>query len=378
MVRRGELQAVPARTVMPWFEAPEVENHQGTVIGACHLKVLQWVWSTQMPRPKYSLSKVTSSTFYPACICNACEERKPSGRYLDPGVPIPPGQEWIIARSPEPLKPFEPLQPFKRPNGLPRDALDQRLREDALPVGSPRDALRDEDGADTMMAEDFEQDATDKMETGTTVGDFEEFPEVEMPEADDGQRAAKWNSEQYAVKQSVINDIKMRLRVAPTVDCFASNENHRFPVWWGPGSDVVDAFDQDWRPQGDRVLWMNPPFSQLPAVIAKTAKDQARAVLVCPDWRSEQWWRDVQPFVVRRYHYKAGKKIFEMPDVDVGVTKWGVWAYLLDGSRQPADYEGELLHPEKTYSVAELDDTWTDTVSSKRRKRQRAQGQGKS
>ena len=93
-------------TSMPWFEAPEVENHQGTVIGVCAEKVLQWVWSPEMPRPKYSLSKVTSSTFDPACDCPRCEQRKPTGRYLDPKVPLPPGQEWMVAKPEEPLKPF--------------------------------------------------------------------------------------------------------------------------------------------------------------------------------------------------------------------------------------------------------------------------------
>ena len=68
--------------------------------------------------------------------------------------------------------------------------------------------------------------------------------------------------ERYAVRKPVMTYILERLQLeTPTVDAFADHELFMCPRWWGPGSEVEDAFTQDWGKE--RLLWINPPFSLL-------------------------------------------------------------------------------------------------------------------
>jgi hypothetical protein len=52
--------------------------------------------------------------------------------------------------------------------------------------------------------------------------------------------------------------------------------------------------------------------------------------MVLPDWRSEDWWQRIQQYVVKKYYYRQGTKVFELPGKEVQGTPWGVWAYLTD------------------------------------------------
>ena len=370
--RRGELQ-VPMHSKMPWFEAPEVENHKGTVISACGEKVLRWVWSDEVPRPKYSLSKVTSSTFDPTCGCQRCESRKPSGRYLEPGVPIPPGQEWMIARNPD-----EPLKPFVRSMGTPRDARSDWLPLDAPPGGSQGDAQQDECDASSS----HDQVTVDQLlrhgawcglradvppgpvpdAPGTVVGDGEEFsdPEddpcvgqewllkqglsvVSVPEREGSPE--KWTTEEYQVRPGIVRDIMMRLKVEPQVDRFANENNHQLPE-----------------------------FSLLGPVVKKLQKDGAKTVLICPDWRTTWFWKAVQKNVLRRCYYAKGSKIFQLPGKHVADVKWGVWAYYVDGAIDNG-CEEEMFEPNRVVSGAELDGTVQNSKSRRRRSRRKRQAE---
>lgn len=218
---------------MPWFEAPEVEHHRGFVIGACPEKVMKWVWSDKMPRPQYSLSRVTQSTFDPACHCSRCAERKPTGRYLEPGVPVPPGQEWMITYPPpeEPLKPFRVRQAQQDVEESVQDQLsvDQLLRHGAW-SGLRRDA-------DERLPGDAPSGSWPDAPQ-TTVGDGEEFEDPEDPEGlgqswmlkqgmsvvskpEGHEGPEQWATEDYSVRKGILNDVKMRLQVEPQIDAFA-------------------------------------------------------------------------------------------------------------------------------------------------------------
>ena len=91
---------------------------------------------------------------------------------------------------------------------------------------------------------------------------------------------------------------------------------------------------------------MNPPFSRMAEVVRKIRQDRARCVLIAPNWKSLEWFDEVQPWVRKRYYLKQGERLFEDEKGPVGPTPWGVWAFLVDAGLEPVkrrvvDMEGE-------------------------------------
>ena len=78
---------------------------------------------------------------------------------------------------------------------------------------------------------------------------------------------------------------------------------------------------------------MNPPYSRLSEAVDKLIMSKIVAIVVVPDWRTEDWWSKLQPYVHKKYYYAKGKLIFELHGEIVPPTRWGVWAYLVDSSR---------------------------------------------
>ena len=83
---------------------------------------------------------------------------------------------------------------------------------------------------------------------------------------------------------------------------------------------------------GSGLLWCNPPFSKFSAVVDKIARDKARCILVMPDGPFKEYWQRVQALRVAETFYPPGTQVFELDGEPVPGTKWGTWAYLLDGS----------------------------------------------
>ena len=76
-----------------------------------------------------------------------------------------------------------------------------------------------------------------------------------------------WKTEDYAVRKEWVAKIVAHFgEEVPQCDAFANATNHHFPIWWGCGGVVPDAFPQVW---GRIYLWINPPFSQIVHVIDK-------------------------------------------------------------------------------------------------------------
>lgn len=138
-------------------------------------------------------------------------------------------------------------------------------------------------------------------------------------------------SEQYTVRVPIMRDILCRLNTCkPNVDLFATQENARCDAWLGAGGMSEDAFVVDWAKLG--TIWMNPPYSLLRQAVDKLILSKVVGIVVVPDWRTERWWRKLQPYVHKKYYYAKGKLIFELDGESVGPTRWGVWAYLVDTS----------------------------------------------
>lgn len=142
-------------------------------------------------------------------------------------------------------------------------------------------------------------------------------------------------TERYAVRKPIMNDMLMRLRCGkPSVDAFADCELHNCDKWWGPGSSVENSLDISWKEES--LVWCNPPWSLLKATVSKIIEEKVLAVLVCPHWPSEEYYRMVQPFIKARHFYKKGSLVFEVLEGAVGGCPWPVWALLVDGAQDPS------------------------------------------
>jgi hypothetical protein len=76
-----------------------------------------------------------------------------------------------------------------------------------------------------------------------------------------------------------------------TIDCFASNENHKLPRYYSrffsPGSLGVDCFAYSWHGE---FCWLVPPISLIPRTIKHVQLCQCRGVLMVPVWPSSVFW----------------------------------------------------------------------------------------
>ena len=88
------------------------------------------------------------------------------------------------------------------------------------------------------------------------------------------------------------------------LDAAANADNHRCPLWLGPGGLAEDALTVPWdlaRQPGDELprVWCNPPYSRgmVPAFIQKAADEarlgRARASLLVPAWTDCPWWHEL-------------------------------------------------------------------------------------
>jgi hypothetical protein len=68
-----------------------------------------------------------------------------------------------------------------------------------------------------------------------------------------------WATEDYAVTPSLVEEILRQFDVGrPQVDCFATEQNKRFPQFW---STTDSQWTTPWGMSHHGLLWMNPPFS---------------------------------------------------------------------------------------------------------------------
>lgn len=80
------------------------------------------------------------------------------------------------------------------------------------------------------------------------------------------------------------------------VDAAASRENTLCPLWFGPGGLAPDALAlKDWRADDSPLCyWLNPPYSQCRAFMAKAACEahEHGITVVClvPSRTDTRWW----------------------------------------------------------------------------------------
>lgn len=76
-----------------------------------------------------------------------------------------------------------------------------------------------------------------------------------------------------------------------TVDRFSSNYNNKLvrfnSRWWVPGTEAVNAFDQQWSGECN---WMVPPPRLISLCLNKLQAERAVGTLVIPEWESAPFW----------------------------------------------------------------------------------------
>ena len=148
--------------------------------------------------------------------------------------------------------------------------------------------------------------------------------------------AWKWShdgAEQHKVRDEVVAAIWQQLHVKPTVDAFALESNARCPRHWGPDSkEITNALKANW--QLEEMIWANPPFSLLSAVVKKAKSKPVHMLLTVPVWPDKSWYVELQDLIVVRCHIDTGSPIFLWRGVDYGPTKWPV-DFLLICSHKP-------------------------------------------
>ena len=125
----------------------------------------------------------------------------------------------------------------------------------------------------------------------------------------------------------------------PTRDAFASKLNARFPKYWDRDDD---AFAQDWARED--LLWINPPFEHFAKVVTKLATDEARAIVVVPEWKHLKWWKALNLLCKSKYRIPRSRKIFRNEEGKLfRQRKWDTWAFLVDGSLDFENYREDEL-----------------------------------
>jgi len=77
----------------------------------------------------------------------------------------------------------------------------------------------------------------------------------------------------------------------PSIDLFASRLNQQVSkyVAWKPDPNAfaVDAFSISWK---NEYIYLFPPFSLILQVLQKIIRDQAKGILIVPDWPAQVWF----------------------------------------------------------------------------------------
>ena len=134
---------------------------------------------------------------------------------------------------------------------------------------------------------------------------------VHNPMINSVQVGQKSELPRYRLQKWAVHTVWDYFHLRPDIDAFADARRHECPAWWGPESEIEDAFQQDWGNSG--ILWMNPAPHLLEKVVDKIALDKAKVMLVCPRWANRRYWFEIQPMAVSWYDFFPGAPIFRGP-----------------------------------------------------------------
>ena len=238
----------------------------------------------------------------------------------------------------------EPLQPFKREwTPMPE--------EDDGDFGTP------EEGEDDDMGPHHDEGEAD----GSSDEDRRHVRTVEM-ERDPKPR---WLTERYQLQRRWYNVLVNNLGgQRPQLELFADSRMHITDRWVGRGSTISeDAFQISWQYKRVGMIYCNPPFSRLHAVVKKMKMDKGYGIVVAPRWESKDWYKKLMEITVRKYTVAKENSVYED---DAGrrlsPPAWDTMGCLVDGSLQ-----------EMPQSWLQRDDTKTKSRRRRQMRKKRKQ-----
>ena len=145
--------------------------------------------------------------------------------------------------------------------------------------------------------------------------------------------------EDYVVRDEMMQRIMALIPVqdgaAGWRDMYSTEATARF-------SDFVTCAETaDWA-EMQKVLWINPPYSQWKEVAERVKNSKSRCVCLVPNWGKE--YEDQLLSVARgRWYIPSGTALFQLDGVRVCPTRWGCWLIEIDaGQRRPCGPGEEL------------------------------------
>ena len=118
--------------------------------------------------------------------------------------------------------------------------------------------------------------------------------------------------------KQIFRYITERLKYEPSIDLFATRINTQLRKFFSfrpdPECIGVDAFTVDWR---NIEFYAFPPFCCLPRVIQKISQDEARGILVVPDWPNQPWYTQFLNMAITYVTLSPRPRMLMLPQQDV-------------------------------------------------------------
>ena len=116
------------------------------------------------------------------------------------------------------------------------------------------------------------------------------IPGKSNTEADRESRLTRKETE-WCLDRSIYSAVIQKLDVTPDIDLFASRLNHQLKSYIAyrpdPGALAVNAFHISWK---EYTFYAFPPFCIIQRVLQKINIDQARGIIIVPNWPTQTWW----------------------------------------------------------------------------------------
>ena len=87
-------------------------------------------------------------------------------------------------------------------------------------------------------------------------------------------------------QRKLLDKVRYELKKEITLDAFACHQT-KVVVWYASRLDKPTALALDWRHE---VVWVNPLWALLPAIIDKLQREWPATLLIIPHWPRAVWW----------------------------------------------------------------------------------------
>ena len=109
---------------------------------------------------------------------------------------------------------------------------------------------------------------------------------------------------EWMLNPTVLHHALKELNCMPVIDLFASRLNKQVNSYCSfrpdPDARFIDALSISWS---NGKFYCFPPFSCILRTIQKIKQDQAKGILVAPDWPTQSWYPLLQPLLLQKPIY---------------------------------------------------------------------------